>query len=620
MRQTKSLLAGGFLAGLTLVLAACGPAAEATATSQPAAATATTAAPTATTAAVSTATTGQATATRPAGPTATVAEEKIRPVPVVAAPPPNPNAKKGGIYRSLASDDPINFTIWDSANGNTLFGSVPTTDSLLDRNEFVPKKVEQLLPSLAYDWWTDKSATVWTFKLQQNAKFSDGKPFTCADAEFSLETIRDTRDATGATLTTSPRASWLRRAKDISCPDAYTLQVKTDGPLPSLPVTLAITTFAMLPKHIYEGHLDLMVKEPLKVGVGPFSFDSYRPTESYKLKRNPNYWQQPYPYLDEIHRLNVGSGTAVTSAMSVGRGEAGSLPVTTRIQLEQQGKITVYGKEASDGFLGVEVNRQRTPWNDPRFSQALRCAINGEKVIQTAYGGLGYEGPAAPMPTTPGGSPWSISKEEWKAIGPCHGPASETNMDQRRQMAKDLLAQMGFTASNPAKLKVIWRGDAQKEYWPPIEEDLRAIGLQMTVEYPANTQIYSKFTAGDFDIGTPASYATSRRDPDHWLYEQFYSTSDRMYSKYTNPVTDALIDKQSKTADPVERVKIIREVITALTKENAKIIVNHTYAASPFAAWVMDAYPGAPTNSQNTFAKFQRVWLDPDKQKQLGGS
>jgi len=539
-------------------------------------------------------------------------------VPVVAAPAPNPQAKKGGIYRTLATEDPADFGIWDSANGNTLMPSVPTTDSLLDRNEFEPFKVEQILPSLAYDWWTDKSATVWTFKLHDKVKFSDGKPFTCADAEFSLETIRDARDATGSQLRRSPRAAWIRRAKDISCPDAYTLQIKTDGALPSLPTTLAITTFGLMPKHVYEGHLDLWLKEPLKVGMGGFVFDSYVPTETYKLKRNANYWQQPYPFLDEVHRVNVGSATASTAAFRVGRAEAGNPPAATRDQMEAEGKIVVYGKVASDGFLGIEVNRRKAPWNDPRFAQALRCTIDSAKEIKTAFAGYGFEGPVAPLPTTPGGSPWSISEEQWKAIGPCHGPTAATDMEKRRQIARDLLAQMGFNANNPAKPLVVF-SESQQSYWPPIDEDLRAVGIQPQVQFFQTGPIYAKFTNGEFDMGTPASYATSRRDPDHWLYEQFYSTSDRMYSKYTNPVTDALIDKQSRTADPVERVKIIREVITALTKENAKIMVNHTYAASAFGVWVKDAYPGAPTNSQNTFAKFQRVWIDQDKLKQMTG-
>ena len=36
------------------------------------------------------------------------------------------------------------------------------------------------------------------------------------------------------------------------------------------------------------------------VGTGPFVYVDYRPNEYFTAKKNPSYWNQPYPYLDEI--------------------------------------------------------------------------------------------------------------------------------------------------------------------------------------------------------------------------------------------------------------------------------------------------------------------------------
>ncbi len=36
------------------------------------------------------------------------------------------------------------------------------------------------------------------------------------------------------------------------------------------------------------------------VGTGPFVFVDYKPNEYFQATKNPNYWNQPYPYLDEI--------------------------------------------------------------------------------------------------------------------------------------------------------------------------------------------------------------------------------------------------------------------------------------------------------------------------------
>ncbi len=617
-RRLASALLALSLGG-TILSVACGPAAEPTATAATQATATTVRQPTATTAVQSTATRPAGTA--PAGATATVAEAKVRPIPVLGMPPANPNAQKGGTFRWLASADPANFGIWDSANGTTLQLSVPTTDSLLDRNEYEEGKNEQILGNIAYDWWTDQAGTTWTFKLKEGLKYTDGVALTCADWEWSLESIRDVRDSKGSQLPVSPRAAWLRRATNISCPDANTLQIKTDGPLPSLPATLAVSSFSVLPKHIYEGKLDTYNRNPIEVGVGPFTYVKYVPTEIYVLKRNPNYWNQPYPYIDALEVPNLGSQTSVNAAFSVGRGEyASNIAKASRDRLETEGKIIVQGRISSDGFLSVQANWTKKPWSDKRFSLALRCAIDSEKVINTASSGEGFEGPAAPLKETPGGPAWGISLAEWKALGPCFGPTKETNMDQRRQMARDLLTQMGFSATNPAKVKAVWPDSASsKDSWVPVVEDLKAVGIEVTTEYLNTAKIYPKFQALEFDIGTPAGFVTSRRDPDHWFYEQFYSTSARNYGQYVNAEVDVLIDQQSREVDPVRRVNIIKQVIIGLEKDQAKVILRHSYSARTFAAWVKDAFWGEPSNSQNTSAKFLRIWLDQAKMKQVLG-
>ena len=583
---------------LAAIVAACGPAAEPTATSAPRA--------TATTAPA-------ATATKPA-------EVKNRPLAVLSSPPPNPQAQKGGVFRTLSSEDPPDFGIWDSAVGSTFEVAIPVTDTLFDRNEFQPGKMEELLPNLAYDWWTDATGEKWTFKLREGAKFHDGAPFTCADVKFSLEVIRDARDATGSKLRRSPRGAWLGRVKDIRCPDASTVEIVTNGPLPSIPATLAVSSFAIMPKHIFEGKLELLIKQA-SPGVGAFMFESHTTTESVKLKRNPNYWNQPYPYLDGVWVVNVGSNTAMQSAMRVGRAELGSssglFTAGLREQLIAEGKIVVPRKEARDGFNGWQANWTRKPWSDPRFSLAMRCAIDSKKVIETAENGQTFEGPIFPLAETPGGSPWAVTKAEWMAVHPCHGPSGDAaNMEKRRQIARDLLKDMGFTAENPAQPTSYTVGNDQ--VFIAVLNDLAQVGINVKFRSVTTNERYNIQTNGETDI-LQQGFATSRRDPDHWLYEQYYSTSDRNYGKYTNPEIDVLIDKQSRTLDVVERKKTINQIEKMLLRDNAKIVVRHSLTAPEFASWVKDVYWGEPGNSQNTSVKRARIWIDQAKMKQVLG-
>ncbi len=614
-RRFAPALAG--LLSIGALLAACGPAAEPTPTSAPPTPT-TAAAPTATAAAAQA--TVQATPTRAAASaaTATVAETRLRPVPVAAAPGPNPQAQKGGIYRRVDPRNIPDFGIWDSSNAITFQPAVPATDALLDTNEYEDGKREQLLASLAYDWWTNAAGTVWTFKLRQGVKYTDGVEMTCADAKFMLDTIRLGRDATGATLRQSPRGSLVRRIDETRCPDNYTLEVASKAPLPSLARTLAQASFAVLPRHVYEGHLDVWLKG-VGPGLGPFMPKESTEAEVFKLKRNPNYWNQPYPYLDEFHLINPGSVTAAQAAFRVGRAEDinGGMPKSVRDQMEKDGKIVVQGKFANDSVTFFQSNWTIAPWSDPRFSLALRCTIDTKKVIDTASNGEGFEGPHFPLARDPGGSEWAITEAEWKAVHPCHGPSGDAaNMEKRRQIAKDLLAQLGIGPNNIAKPRsYMSQGNAT---WVSVLEDLKAVYIEPVMRIVNTDQQYVIQTSGDADIFSQGA-VDSRRDPDHWLYAKYYSTSDRNYGKYRNAEVDILIDKQSQTLDKAERYKLLQQIEKQLLKDNAMIIGIHSYFARPLPVWVKDSYWGPPTNNQNTGAHYARAWIDQAKMKQVLG-
>ena len=610
----KGLGLAGVLLALSLIAAACAPAADPTATT---AATA----PTATTAAAATATTAAApTATTAAGaPTATSAamdDVKLRPVPVVATPAPDPNAKFGGILRIVDNDHPADWSAWEGAASEP-GAAAKVNDTLLEYNAWEVWGSEELLPNVAYDWWTDASGENWTLLLEEGVMYTDGVEFTCADAEFMLETMKNGFDSTGDELRRSPRAGYIQRVEDVSCADDYTLNLTTDGPLPSLPATLATGFFQLYPKHVFEGNLFSMLDQ-LGPGIGPFMFESYQPGEVIRYARNPEYWNQPYPYMDGIEDINLGARSASTAAIRVGRAELADISSGTKEALVADEFLSHTPKYVDQGFRGLQTNFTREPWNDPRFSLAMRCAIDGQKATDTGYSGFGFESPVFPLEELSGGSKWGLTKAEWQAIGPCHGPSGETDMEARRDIARGLLADMGFTAENPARpFTYVWTPTSVSDHWPSVLDDLQKVNI-----WPDHTPIetaraYDKNYAGEFDFNI-WSYSTPRSDPDTWLYEHFYSTSDRNYGKYTNPEIDALIDLQSVTIDAEERANLVKEISTILLEDNAKIFLVHYGFQEFWAPWLKGYFRAGVNSTGQTSYKHTRQWIDEDLKASLG--
>ena len=594
--------------GLCLVLllaVACAPGADPTATTAAAQATATTdtgaAQPTATTAVV------LPTATTPSDEVAAVQ----RPFPIVEGPAPNPDAKFGGTFTYGRAGWPADYSGWESAVGGTLDMNLKVYDTLLENNAWEEGKDGEILANVAYDWYTDATGLQWTFKIREGIKYTDGVEFTCADAEFMIETIRDEHDATGDELRRSPRALAISRISDVTCPDDYTLEITTDGPMGSVPSTLGGTgNFQLMPRHIYEGNLDAM-QTTISTGIGPFMLDEIQVGETVRWVRNPNFWNQPYPYLDAIEYSYGMSSTAREAATRVGRLDNGYLP-NSKLQQEIDKGVLNIQVLGSHGFGGVQANWTRQPWDDPRFSLAMRCLFDTNKVIEVRRDGWGFRGGIFPY-----WSPWGLTEEEVLAVHPCQGPtAKAAPYEERVQIAKGLVEDMGFSVDNPLRpFFSMWCSQgssncANLDYYLLHEAAFKEAGIEVEWEAFETARAYDKAYAGEFDV-QPWGYLTAMFDPDTWLYEHYYSTSDRNYGKYTNPEVDALIDLQSVTLDQEERAEIVRELSRILLRDNAKIPYYFSHTASVVQPWVKDWY-WTNISNQSTTRKYTRVWLDQD--------
>ncbi len=557
------------------------------------------------------------TSTQPRSGTATP-EPKVRPFPISNTPRPNPNFQKGGEYRFLASAFPSDMSLWEGYAANLINGLAPLHDTLLEYNAWEEGKSGHLLPNVAYDFYTDASGQRWTFLLRKGMVFHDGVEVTCADVEFMLRTVKDGKDSTGVQLRRSPREFNLRRVKEVTCPDPHTVVIVMDGPLPSLPSTLALGAMVVLPRHVFEGHLDKLPRQ-LGPGMGPFRLGGVVGEEGFTLVRNAGYWNQPYPYLERYAFMSLGSTQAVRAAFQLGRGEYGTaLPPDLRQQMEKAGVMRPLARLASDGGFVVQANWKRAPWNDPRFSLALRCAIDSGTLIEAARSGEEYESPVFPLASLPGGSEWALTEEEWMAVHPCHGPSAKTDVRQRRLIARDLLAEMGFSVQNPAKPRTFLWDTVVVPQWPAVLADLEAVGIT-----PATTTVdaatgLDRSQTGEFDVNFWALMA-ARADPDTVLYDHYHSTGTLNHGRYASATLDALIDEQSRTLDPEKRRHLVKDASRAILKDNAKIWAYWFMDKTSVPSWVVGYHWTLPSN-QNTSSRLTRTWIDAARMRSVLGT
>src|SRR5215475_12836805 len=208
-----------------------------------------------------------------------------------AAPGATPGAYAAGVLKiaheqDVTTFDPIltiqNADIWVLDNMNA--GLVRVT-----------KDGTGLEPDLAQSWTVSPDGKIYTFKLRDGLKFSDGSPITPQDVKFSLERLRDQKD--------SVMGSMYKVIKSIDTPDDKTVVVTLNAPSAPFLSTLAMFAASVVPQKAVTAKAADFGNDP--VGAGAFKLKEWKRGDRVILERNPNYWQNDRVKLDGVEWLYI---------------------------------------------------------------------------------------------------------------------------------------------------------------------------------------------------------------------------------------------------------------------------------------------------------------------------
>ena len=96
-------------------------------------------------------------------------------------------------------------------------------------------------------------------------------------------------------LRINPRKPGTATSSEVTTNGDYEVTFHLKRPQPSLLAMLATGWTPIYPCHVSPAQ---MRQHP--IGTGPFKFVEFKPNESIKVARNPDYWKPGRPYLDGI--------------------------------------------------------------------------------------------------------------------------------------------------------------------------------------------------------------------------------------------------------------------------------------------------------------------------------
>lgn len=517
--------------------------------------------------------------------------------------------------RSLALSLALSLSAWNGASAQEAGGTLnlivqpepPTVNVGVNRlgpTTYVGNKIyEGLLtysadlkpvPRLAESWSISDDGLVYTFNLRRDVKWHDGQPFTAKDVVFSFEKFLPALQARSRLN--------LAEVKEIATPDDHTVVFTLKAPFPAF---IYVHNTAVLPAHLYEGVTDFRNAEANAkfIGTGPFKFAEWNKGSFIHLVKNPDYWGEGKPHLDDIFFHVIPDANSRAIAFETGKvdvlraGDVENFDVRRLAELDGV-ELTEAGWEFLQPVGYIHLNNRHKPLDDLRVRQAIAHAIDRQFIIDTIFAGFGHEtnGPLS-----------RLSQFKDASV--------ETKYEYDPGKANVLLDEAGLRPdANGVRFEVqlvplpygeLWQ--RQAEY---TREALAAVGIKVNLVATDVPGWFKRLTSFDYDLGQNFVYTTA--DPAIGISYAYTTiegdnagTTGGNVNGYSNPEVDSLLAAAAHEND-VDKRKALYSQAQKIISADVPLIWTHDII---FPALYRAKVHNLITSGFGTDENFAEVWL-----------
>ena len=460
---------------------------------------------------------------------------KVAPGGVLAAAQEEPQA--GGkvvmtLYTDVFSFDPPvpsdNPSIWTMLN-------------VYDQLTRVAPESRDVEPGLAESWESSEDGLSWVFHLRE-AKLPDGTPLTASDVVFSLERTF-----------ASPAWGFLFASFDsVTAEDDRAVNITLAQTWAPMLADLSLFGASIVPQQAVEADADAYFNAPFS--SGPFYVTEWAKGDRILLQKNPNYWDAPKPYLDELEfRIVPDDNTRVIMLEAGDVDIASDVPYNQIETLRQMPGIVVQ----TDPLARVDyiaLNHLREPFDDVNVRKAVNLAVNKDQILQTVLFGNGE--PANSL--LPKMLWWNEAAEPYPY-----------DLDQ----AREALAQSDVPDGFATDLLISAGNSVQQQYAAIVQQNLAEIGITVSIEQLDELTLYNDyFQKGEYNM-LAQYHTTDIVDPDSIVNYamNFDGGTGAIWTGYQNPQIAELTLAAQEETDPAKREEMYHQ-IQQMSLDDAQVL------------------------------------------------
>ena len=437
------------------------------------------------------------------------------------------------------------------------------------------------------DYTVNEDNTVWTFTIRDDVTFSNGAKLTAELAKASLENVYE--NGTRGTEYFTPASIEA---------EGQTLTITTENPEPILPNKLADPYFTII-----DTTVDMTnIADEGPIGTGPFVVESFDPTtKETVVVKNENYWggevlvdQITFVYTEDQSTLTMGLQSGDFDAVynvsmtSIGDFEDNDDYIIVRTASGR----TTHGFMNQNGVLGDETLRQAIMRyiNKESYCEDL---LNGEyvvgKTLLTSASAYGYDELTDINAYDPESAVQLLDEAGYEDID---GDGFRETPD-----GEEINLRFVYYTGRPEQQIVV----------EATQLELARLGIQVTPEVHDTQTVIDMLGSGDYDMLCMSINVLNCGDPENHMTTYFKTGGSYNASGYSSVEFDAIMDELTVTADPEQRVELVKEAEQILMDDSVCI-----YYCYPIMNFVTKSSVSGITSTPADF-----YWVSEDTDVQV---
>lgn len=513
---------------------------------------------------------------------------------------PNPDTFVLSTFGDVDKMDPA--VAYDTASGEII---ELTMETLVYYK--LPGASTEIVPKLAKSWDVSPDGTVYTFHLNENAKFNDGSPVTAEDVKYSIDRAVLIGDPDGPAPillihilgaadylycedcwqnTNQAAVDAYLNAGGVKVIDERTVQIALDAPYAPFLSTMAYSVAGVVNKDVVEAnggltpgfYNDWMNQHGTEAGSGPFKLVEWTPKSRVVVERNENYWGTPA----KLKRVIVNEVDEVGTrelALFAGDADAITLPATNLFDVIDKDKW-LSNKEVVPVKPGLVVSLDPTytvspnfglntnwtdtvtgarPFGNKDFRYGFSYAFDYKTFIDTVINGAAVQG-VGPIP--PG--MFGYNEDLVKSLQFSYNP------EKAKEYFLNAKSAGAYSDGQTITLYYNTGNEVRRRGCLLLKDTIEGLGVGLSIEvqeldWPT---FLAKMRAKElpvFFIGWAPDFA----DPDDYVpvFANGEIGTFAIRQGFNNPEINAKISEAAVESDPEKRKALYDEVITWLFQE-----------------------------------------------------